>query len=151
MSNHLLVQSRERGNDENNAERVRDEVAASVDQGPDVEITGCVQAMVIIKHCLTATADFEHGQVGSPHADDGVDWTHEVGTILALLLPGELLISLVQPDVEPVEDQVEEGIEGHHDENEVEEMRDLVLRILLLGQVPDSTHGIRLVNCLRLA
>ena len=73
-----------------------------------------------------------------------------IGTILALLLLGQLLIPLIEPDVKAVENQVEQAIESYHIKDEVEEVRHLVLRVLLFRQVPEPTHRVSLVDGCRL-
>ena len=62
-----------------------------------------------------------------------MDRADQVRTILALLLPVQLLVPLIQPAVESMQHQVEQAIECHHVDDEVEEVRHLVRRVLFLG------------------
>lgn len=130
---HLLIKSREGANNYDNVERIGHEVAASVYQRPDVQVTWRVHAVIIVEHGLTVSADFEHGKSGDNDAEDGVDRADEVGSIVTLLLLGKLLIPLIQPDVESMEHQVQQAIECHHVQDEVEEMRHFVRRVLCFG------------------
>ena len=75
VANHLLIDCREGTDNDNNTECIGDEIAASVDKRPNVKIARRPHAVLIIKHGLTVTAHFKHGQGGKHDAQNGVNRT----------------------------------------------------------------------------
>lgn len=62
MPNHLLVVGVLDALNEDNVDGVREEVAASVDQGPNVEVAGRVEAEVVIERGMAEATHVEHGE-----------------------------------------------------------------------------------------
>ena len=62
MSEHLFVIGRVSIDEDHNIDCVKNEIAAGVHEGPYVEIARRIEAMVIIKWCLTIGADVPDGQ-----------------------------------------------------------------------------------------
>jgi len=83
VSNHLLVECSVRPDEHADLKSVLHEVAASVDESPNVEVACRVEARIVCENIALFT-DGEHSEDGEDHAANGVDGRHAVGTILTL-------------------------------------------------------------------
>ena len=62
MSKHLLVIGRVCIDEDHNIDSVKNEIAAGVHEGPNVEIARCIEAVIVIKYCLAIGAHIPNGQ-----------------------------------------------------------------------------------------
>ena len=86
MPEHLLVIGRVRIDEDHNIDCVKYEVATGVHEGPYVEIARFIEALVVIKWCLTIGTDVKDGQDCKYDACGRVDGPGCLPAILALLL-----------------------------------------------------------------
>ena len=70
----LIVQRSGALNDERYPEEVNDEITTCVDERPDVNVTGCIEALVIVEHGLSFAADPEHRDHGQKDGKECVNW-----------------------------------------------------------------------------
>lgn len=84
VANHLLVNRGKIANNENNTDCISDEIAACVDQCPYMQVSRSSHAVIIIKDSLTATTHFKHGQGGKHDANNRMNWTDKIGSIVTL-------------------------------------------------------------------
>ena len=96
VSNHLFVQWCKSAHNRTDTECVEHKVATGVDKGPNMEIAGRVQALVIIENSLSMTTDIEHGEPGEYNCSDGVHGRYNVCSVFGLLLAFEFLVAIVQ-------------------------------------------------------
>ena len=81
----LIVQRCVALDDEPHEEKVREEVAARVQQRPDVDIPRRIDALIRVKNGLPIAADEPHGNDGEDHAADGVSNREDIASIQGLL------------------------------------------------------------------
>ena len=95
VTDHLLVKRRERANEHTYVERVHHEVAASVDQRPDVQVAWRVEALLVAEHGLPVLAHKEHCKHSTSATDPGVYGADDICAVFSLLGAIKLLITIV--------------------------------------------------------
>ena len=95
MSEHLFVIGRVCIDEDHNIDCVKNEVAAGVHEGPDVEIARSIEAVVVIKWCLAIGADIPDGCDCKGDTRSSMDGPGGLPTILTLRLLLHLQIALV--------------------------------------------------------
>ena len=60
VSNHLLVVRIESLNHYEYVQSVNNEVSTGVHEGPDVQVSRCLEAMLVVEDSLTITTDIKH-------------------------------------------------------------------------------------------